>query len=623
MEIKRDRLWSEEDEWAALEKRIQNEGLNKNVISTEDKLIHVWRWLVDAENNLQTWRKMLDKLRDQHKQELKEVEYFVETLKDITDGRVAKVEEEKEKILTKLQSLMEISSEDTIKEIAEMLKQEGLEEISFSPISEQVAYLLVERSRLIEEISIVKRKRQGRPTNLTDNVKMNSAQMQQVLEQQQAEFEEELKFQQELAKQVKEQMKKYHEDEMRQIQKNLRQTHNKVDKLDSDSTDIQKETLQIKCQELEGKVAEMDNRLKVMKKAMRELENENENLIYKLSEAMAECDEQEMLLRKMRLNAVMTPSTSQQQLAGSSPMTPVESIKGSQDFVENKILATQQELAWVEQVEKLQDEMKQLEERVLKAGEKYDLLATKYERRKIKEKSHSLKLIDEYQKKMNALKDQMKKLEKEVAICQTILGKEKLHRSRITEDLKTLQEENRKVFEKSLEKDNVIHSNAKELSILKMKLRHLEEANLLLSNELSLFKKRTSKSLPSLASADKPLIQRSISTDHSLTIKEHVLQTKSLSIVRATPEQEQQQPSVTSHVHQIDSGISNPSFGTEFEQTPVTSILSRNGTANVPLTRRRRRFSSSDAENSVLTSLHESPVHLPTWPLSAESLVEK
>jgi hypothetical protein len=39
-------------------------------LKTEDKLIHVWRWLVDADINLQNARKMIEKLRLKQNEEL-------------------------------------------------------------------------------------------------------------------------------------------------------------------------------------------------------------------------------------------------------------------------------------------------------------------------------------------------------------------------------------------------------------------------------------------------------------------------------------------------------------------------------------------------------------------------
>jgi hypothetical protein len=39
-------------------------------LCVEERLLHVWRWLVDAESNLQSSRRQLDKLRDLRSEEL-------------------------------------------------------------------------------------------------------------------------------------------------------------------------------------------------------------------------------------------------------------------------------------------------------------------------------------------------------------------------------------------------------------------------------------------------------------------------------------------------------------------------------------------------------------------------
>lgn len=39
-------------------------------LCAEERLLHVWRWLVDAESNLRSSRRQLDKLRDLRSEEL-------------------------------------------------------------------------------------------------------------------------------------------------------------------------------------------------------------------------------------------------------------------------------------------------------------------------------------------------------------------------------------------------------------------------------------------------------------------------------------------------------------------------------------------------------------------------
>lgn len=59
-----------EDEWKEVQNRFQKEGLDFNSLKLEDCLLHVWRWLVDAESNLKNSRRMLDKLHEQQNEEI-------------------------------------------------------------------------------------------------------------------------------------------------------------------------------------------------------------------------------------------------------------------------------------------------------------------------------------------------------------------------------------------------------------------------------------------------------------------------------------------------------------------------------------------------------------------------
>nr|CAD7205834.1 unnamed protein product [Timema douglasi] len=59
-----------EDEWSEVQERFKKEGLDFDVLGSEERLLHVWRWLVDAESNLHSSRRQLDKLRDLQSEEM-------------------------------------------------------------------------------------------------------------------------------------------------------------------------------------------------------------------------------------------------------------------------------------------------------------------------------------------------------------------------------------------------------------------------------------------------------------------------------------------------------------------------------------------------------------------------
>uniref|UniRef100_A0A2C9KZI1 Uncharacterized protein n=1 Tax=Biomphalaria glabrata TaxID=6526 RepID=A0A2C9KZI1_BIOGL len=87
-----------------------------------------------------------------------------------------------------------------------MLSEQGLAEIAKSPPGEQIAYLIVERTRLLEEIE------KHRSNSRTDDGKNSN--IEQQLEQERAEFEQELNQQRESDKILRDQLKHEHEEEI-------------------------------------------------------------------------------------------------------------------------------------------------------------------------------------------------------------------------------------------------------------------------------------------------------------------------------------------------------------------------------------------------------------------------
>ena len=55
--------------------RFKKEGLDFEILKSEDRILQVWRWLVDAEINLHNSRRMLDKLYEQQHKEI-QVKYI-------------------------------------------------------------------------------------------------------------------------------------------------------------------------------------------------------------------------------------------------------------------------------------------------------------------------------------------------------------------------------------------------------------------------------------------------------------------------------------------------------------------------------------------------------------------
>ncbi|MGH0162024.1 UNVERIFIED_CONTAM: hypothetical protein FKN15_070250 [Acipenser sinensis] len=102
----------------------------------------------------------LEEVRSQQVAEMKEVENYVDHIRNLSEERealTAEYERENEQLRGELQQLR-LEQEAHLKEVEEMLDQEGLAEISHSSPSEQIAYLLVERATLLEKLESAERK---------------------------------------------------------------------------------------------------------------------------------------------------------------------------------------------------------------------------------------------------------------------------------------------------------------------------------------------------------------------------------------------------------------------------------------------------------------------------------
>ncbi|XP_051843873.1 coiled-coil domain-containing protein 30 isoform X5 [Antechinus flavipes] len=134
---------------------LEREGID-SLASTEDQLCYVWRLFQHSENRLRTASGDLEELRVKHMEEMKEVENYVNHVRQLTEEREALThdfEKESERLQLEFKEL-QLQQEIELKEIEEMLDQEGLSEIAQSSPSEQIAYLLVERTTLLEKLEL-------------------------------------------------------------------------------------------------------------------------------------------------------------------------------------------------------------------------------------------------------------------------------------------------------------------------------------------------------------------------------------------------------------------------------------------------------------------------------------
>ncbi|XP_014802397.1 PREDICTED: coiled-coil domain-containing protein 30 isoform X2 [Calidris pugnax] len=119
----------------------------------EEQLGLAWRLLRRAEARL-------GDLERRRAEEMRDVESYVGHVRTLTEERDAlttEYEMENEQLRLELQQL-QLQQEAQLKEVEEMLEQEGLSEIAHSNASEQIAYLLVERTTLLEKLEMAEQK---------------------------------------------------------------------------------------------------------------------------------------------------------------------------------------------------------------------------------------------------------------------------------------------------------------------------------------------------------------------------------------------------------------------------------------------------------------------------------
>ncbi|XP_043081104.1 coiled-coil domain-containing protein 30 isoform X2 [Puntigrus tetrazona] len=194
----------EEKELDELTLRLQRDGVSPEA-PAEEREQHLWCLLQRSEGSLTAATEDLQTLRTQQASEMREVENYVEHIRNMLEEReslTAEYERDNEQLRAEL-ALMKHQQDSQCKEMVEMLEQEGLAEISQSSASEQVAYLLVERVTLLERLEAAERKLDTQ--TLTGNLR--EVHLQEELDHMRHTLEEELRHQ-------KENMNKGHSEEL-------------------------------------------------------------------------------------------------------------------------------------------------------------------------------------------------------------------------------------------------------------------------------------------------------------------------------------------------------------------------------------------------------------------------
>jgi hypothetical protein len=107
------------------QQRFEKEGLDWDSLGAGARLLHVWRWLVDAESNLRSSRRMLDKLREVQHEELEEMEGYVAHVRQLAETRAAHLETETLSLRSRLDNTQRQSAT-----LANLLQRSGIDPTS-------------------------------------------------------------------------------------------------------------------------------------------------------------------------------------------------------------------------------------------------------------------------------------------------------------------------------------------------------------------------------------------------------------------------------------------------------------------------------------------------------------
>ncbi|GLG97181.1 intracellular protein transport protein USO1-like [Gryllus bimaculatus] len=508
-----------EDEWSEIQQRFQKEGLDFENLVPEEKLLHVWRWLVDAEANLRTSRRQLEKLRELRSEEMEEMENYIGQIRDLADKRADHLESETVNLRTKLES-----SEQQAATLATLLEKSGLECIAEESLGEQVAFLIADRAKLMEELDVVKK---IKFTNGVNGLNKEGDLLSEII------------------------------------------------KVSSEKEVLKRE------------VAEMCDRVQLLEKSSRQLELDNERLAFKLSEALAELEERESQLKQLGVfnnegeqaiqssinllwpsfrpgdsphpnckrnlslpprsdsprNTLKRPGSANKldvkgllhgplvvsgmnealsdRMGGEEVTTQTEDHQDNRDIELNKshsfgekdldlrsqsfgadstppslllseisgspkklaslldsqIAASRTELVRLEEIKKLQGECENLKGQLTAVTEKYNNLAMRHIQYKAKRKAQIDDLRNRLDAEISSMQCQVDNLQQQLSVQKKMLTSEECFRERIETDYRHLQEEKRTLMVSVMQLEASVRDKEREITVLGKKITLLENAN--------------------------------------------------------------------------------------------------------------------------------------------------
>ncbi|XP_073441613.1 coiled-coil domain-containing protein 30 isoform X2 [Dendrobates tinctorius] len=441
--------------------KLKEKGFNPGT-STEEYLCFLWDLYQIAESRLQASTNSLEELKLQQAEEMKEVENYVAHIRNLTEEREALTTDfEKENIQLRIElEKLQILQDSQLKEVEEMLDQEGLNEISHSSPSEQIAYLLVERATLLEKLELLEHKMDSRSEHLSDQKRQDE------LEQIHRTLEEELYQQRETMRRTKETLNKTFDEELDKERKKranaerdlneaaqrLKMAHDEIRKL-TDNLLIKKKEL-IELEQIMQKKEEDTNALEQEFKDLRD----NDSLeLQKAKEHNSRLDKEILALRQ-RVRSLDSERKKYLEQCEKSNSDSTSSTVGPINLQDNPELHKKCKL----EVEDKECRIKQLQHKFQKLQSEYD---------DIVERNEELEsIVGETQ---NRTKEQVDFLECEIAGLQrTIMNLE----AELTEmaEQREIREEMLASAQKEIA-DIRLSDVQQELEVLKIKLKEVNK----------------------------------------------------------------------------------------------------------------------------------------------------
>ncbi|XP_065216084.1 uncharacterized protein LOC135842515 isoform X2 [Planococcus citri] len=414
-----------EDEWQEVQLRFKKEGLDFNAMKPDDRLIHIWRWLVDAEINLKNSRRICEKLREQQNEELEEMENYMGKVRELSEKRTINMENESTRLNEQLEAISSILS-------GVVLQGET--------VVEKITNLVSDYSRLTEEVQVLNKLKLNNPQNedlISEMISISTEK--EMLKREVIELSERMQL----------------------LQKSSRELA------------LDNEKLAFKLSEAFAELEEKEVRLGEFTTIY-----SGEHSVFNSMTCSKHCESNKSTLSRLEIenmNQVDKCSSEKKDYRDSdSPsliLNDMTDYKATSKL--SSLMSSCHEIARLEENKKLQSECESMKTRIESLGEKYNNLALKYIQLKSKRKFQ----IEELRGRLDASQCQIQTLQVQLSVQRQRLRAEEIFRKQIEADLRKIQDEKRNIIVRLMNSEMEQKETNREIVILQKKIAMLDSAN--------------------------------------------------------------------------------------------------------------------------------------------------